>query len=160
GNPEQLALFARSEFRRRTFAGRHPLVTFVLGPLLAILGTLTAVCLLALGGGWLINWVTGGSLFADAELGVSPTPLEMDIVEAFSLMVRFVPFALSAWLFVRLGGRAGLRWWSVAACGIVALIATQFGSKVFPATVHSRAMWMMGFSGGWKIGLDQMLQAA
>jgi hypothetical protein len=159
GSIEQLASFARSEFRCRTFAGRHPLVTFLVGPIVAILGTLAVICLTAFGGGWLIDWATGGSLFADEELGLPLSPLQMDIVQALSLMARFVPFALSAWLFVRLGHRAGRRWWSVAACGIVALVAILFTSVVNPATDHSRTTWMIGLRWNWKIGLDQMLQA-
>src|SRR5690349_15442679 len=33
GSTEQLATVAGAEFRRRTFAGRHPVLTFVFGPL-------------------------------------------------------------------------------------------------------------------------------
>jgi hypothetical protein len=158
GAPEQLALLARSEFRRRTFAGRHPLVTFVAGPIVAIIGTFLAICLTAFALSWLIDRAMGGSLSANEELYLPPSSLEMGIVQVFNALVRFVPFAVSAWLFVRLGRRAGLRGWSIGACGIVAFVAAFFTSVVTPATAQAQAKWTIGV--GLNFGLDQVLQAA
>jgi hypothetical protein len=158
GSPEQLATFAKSEFQRSTFAGRHPLWTFVAGPIFAIIGTLTVVCLVAFGAAWLIDTATGGSLSANDELGLPPSSLEMGIMRSFNTTVRFVPFVFSAWLFVRLGRRAELQTWSIGACGIIALAAIFFSSVLTPATAQAKATWMIGV--GWKLGFDQILQAA
>lgn len=156
GNPEQLASFAKSEFQRRTFAGRHPLLTFIAGPIFAIIGTFTVVCLIAFGGSLLIDF--GGSWLID-DLGLPPTTLEMGIVQFYNMSVRFVPFVFSAWLFACLGRRAGLRMWSIPACGIVALVAIFFSSVVTPATAPTDLpTWIIGFR--WKPGVDQILQAA
>ena len=162
GSPESLASFARLEFRRRTFAGRHPLATFLAGPIVAILGTLAAIFLTVFCVGWLIdcaagliNGDTGGALSANDEFGLA---VGMGMVQALNLMIRFVPFGLSAWLFARLGRRAGLRLWSVAACGIVTLMAVLFSSAVRPASAHSPGDLVFGL--GLKFGLGQVVQAA
>lgn len=162
GNPQQLASFARSEFQRRTFAGRHPLLVFVAGPIFSIIGALMVVCLVAVVGSllidtgcWLIDKATDGGLSANDDL---VSALEMGIVQFFITSVRFVPFLFSAWLFVRLGRRVELRTWGIVACGIVALVAIFFSSVMKPATADTKAMWIIGF--GWKFGLDQILQAA
>jgi hypothetical protein len=162
GNTEQLACFARSEFQRRTFAGRHPLLVFVAGPIFAVAASLILVFLVAVGGSWLIDsgwWLfdkaTGGRLSANHDL---VSALEMGVMQLFITSVRFVPFLMSAWVFVRLGRRTELRVWSIAACGVVALAAIFFSSVFTPATAQTKAMWMMSF--GWKFGLDRILQAA
>jgi hypothetical protein len=158
GNPEHLASLARSEYQRRTFAGRHPLITFIAGPVFAVVGTFLAVCLVACGIVWGIDLAAGGVLSANDKLDLPPTPFEMTIVQGFSLVIRFFPFVVSAWLFARLGRRTGLRAWSVAACGVIALVAVCFVSVCTPATAQAKAMWMIGF--GLKFGLDQIVQAA
>lgn len=158
GSPERLASLAKSESQRRTFPGRHPLLTFVAGPIFTIIGALMVVCLVAVGFCWLIDLVTVGILSANDELLIPPSSLEMGIMQFFNTSVRFVPFLFSAWLFMRIGRRAELRTWSIAASGIVALVAIFFSSVLTPATAQAKAMWMIGF--GWRFGLDQILQAA
>ena len=85
GNPEQLASFAKSEFQRRTFAGRHPLLIFIAGPIFAIMGALVVVCLVAVGGSflidcgcWLIDKATDGGLSTNDNL---VSALEMGIMQ-------------------------------------------------------------------------------
>ncbi len=158
GRPEHLASIAKAEFNRRTFAGRHPLVTFIAGPIIAIPCTLAMIFFVAFGCMWMIDTAMGGSLSANDELGLPPTSMEVAVIQAFNGFVRFAPFVISAWLFVRLGGRAGLRIWPAAACGIIALLALFFVSVVTPATADGPGTLMMGF--GWKFVLDQALQAA
>lgn len=158
GSPGQLASFAKAEFQRRTFAGRHPLVTFVAGPVLTMMATLIVICLVSFGACCLIDAALGGILSANDDLELPPSSLEMGIMQCFNTSVRFLPFLFSTWLFVRLGRRAELRTWSIAACGVIALVAFLFTSILTPATAQTRATWMIGF--GWKPGLDQTLQAA
>jgi hypothetical protein len=158
GRPEHLASIAKTEFNGRTFAGRHPLVTFIAGPIVAIPCTLAMIFLVAFGCMRMIDTAMGGSFSANDELGLPPTSMEVAVIQAFNGFVRFAPFAFSAWLFMRLGGRAGLRIWPAAACGIIALLALFFVSVVTPATADGPGMLMIGF--GWKFVLDQALQAA
>lgn len=162
GTPEQLASFARFEFQRRTFAGRHPILIFLAGPLFTIVGAMIVVCLFSFGGGLLIDSgcglidkATGGSLSAKDDLAPA---LETGIMQFFITSVRFVPFLFSAWLFARLGRRAELRAWSIAACGIVALAAIFFSFVLTPATAQTEPTCIIGLR--WKVGLDQFLQAA
>src|SRR3954471_8394018 len=57
GNPTQLALFAAEQYRARSFWGRHPVVTFVLGPLpmLVVSWIITAETIVGFGMG--LNYV-------------------------------------------------------------------------------------------------------
>jgi hypothetical protein len=158
GTPEQLAAVAKIEFQRRTFAGRHPILTFIAGPLVAVIGTLVANFLLVVGTCELLDLALGGALSANDGMNLPPSGFEVSLMRAMNCVVRFIPFALSAWLFVRLGRCSGRRIWSIVACGIVAVAAIFFWSVVTPGTAQSRGTWMMGI--GWNIGLDQLLQAA
>ena len=161
GTPEQLAAVAKVEFRRRTFAGRHPVWTFLVGPNFTVIatqnGTVLAGHLLVLLIGWLIDTATGGSLSA-IEANGGPVPdFAPWVLLGCSTIIRFVPFALSAWVFLRLGRRSGRRWWSMAACGIVAAIAAFFSSLVIPQA-DNRCLFLVGFE--WSIGFSQIVQAA
>jgi hypothetical protein len=160
GTPEHLATAAKKEFQRRTFAGRYPILTFVAGPFVAMIGTfLVSLAFLALAY-LLVDTVTGGSLTANDELRLSPTAFEIAVMQITNLIVRFAPFAFTAWLFVRLGRRAGVRKWSVVACGIVTIVAVLFWSVVSgPKAPGDMGTWMMGI--GWRneIWLGQLLQA-
>jgi len=158
GSPEYLATFAKKELQRLTFAGRHPVVTFVAGPIVAVIGTFLVTLLLGLLAYGLLDVATGGSLTANDDLGLPPSPFELGVMQFANLVVRFVPFALSAWLFVRLGRRARVRTWSFVACGIVAAVAISFWSEMI-ITSDGMGAWFVGF--GWRndIALGQILQA-
>jgi hypothetical protein len=160
GSPEQLAAVAKAEFQKRTFAGRHPAVTFLAGPIIAVTGTFAASIMLLFAVTWLIDLATGGSLTANDEANLPPSTFETGLMQFFNGVVRFAPFALSAWFFARLGRRSGRAVWSIIACGIVAVIAILFWS-VMTQRPGDKGMWMMGIGWrGWKIGIDQILQAA
>jgi len=157
GTPDNLAAVAKVEFQRRTFTGRHPILTFVAAPVVVVAGAMLAVVLLAIFSDWLIDVVANGSLTANDSTNAPPSALESGVVQLFNVVVRFVPFALSAWLFFRLGHQTGHRTWGIIACGLVAVAAVLFSSVINPPTAESRASWCLGL--GWKIGLDQIVQA-
>lgn len=157
GSPEQLAEVARCEFHRRTFAGRHPIVIFVAGPAFVMLGTFVVSVILVVASCWLIDTITGGRLSANDATNGPPSALEMGVMQTLNVVVRFVPFAASAWLYVRLGKRSGRRGWGVVACGLIAFTAICFFSTVNQQTAESTGAWYMGL--GWKFGIDQILQA-
>jgi hypothetical protein len=150
GNPKQLAAVAKAEFQRRTFAARHPVVAFVVAPIVAPFGALIATCLCIemamelVGVFWNLDAISRGQT--------------LYLIHAVDLLVRFVPFVLSAWLFVRIGQRSGERNWSIGACGIVALIAVIFQTTLYEGVVPGGGSWSIGF--GLRLGLDQILQAA
>lgn len=158
GTPEQVAAVAAEEFRRRTFAGRHPAATFVAGPVVVVSAGLVACVLTVVAVSYLVDFVTAGALRANDAVKAPPSRAEMNLMQALSFLVRFAPFALSAGYFARLARRSGLRTWGIAACGITTLAALCFTSQVGPATPDGMGAWMLAV--GWRVTLDQLLQAA
>jgi hypothetical protein len=158
GSPEALAAAAKQEYQRRTFAGRHPALMFLAGPIVLMLGMLVASSLLVVGAVELIDTATGGELSAN-DGASGPSDFEMSLMQSLNLPVRFAPFLLPAVFFTWLGRRSGRRTWSIAACAIVAVTAVCFHSVVYQ--MNGKGVWMMGFGWrGWQVGLDQLLQAA
>jgi hypothetical protein len=156
GSPELLARAAEREFVGQTFAGRHPLAAFVMAPIPAtmlILGGPLIVWMLC---GWLFNLVIGDS--ATPSGSHSLTVGERTTVYGFLYLWRIVPFVLTAWLFIRLGRRAGRTMWGLVACGIIASFAIFFSTSFRPGTDQHRDLWLIGF--GLPFGLEQWLQAA
>jgi hypothetical protein len=80
-------------------------------------------------------------------------------VWGFEGYVRFVPFAVAAWLFCRWGRRNEMHRWALAACSIVALIA---GLVVSSSTVshgeNTTGSWTIGFA--FHPNIRQLLQLA
>lgn len=164
GTPGQLAAVAVREFQRRTFAGRHPVLTFLAGPFVAVIATFVATLLLLAGFGCLLDvalgLALGGSLRTNEDMNMPPSAFEMGLMQSADLVVRFVPFALSAWFFAALGRRCARPVWGVVACGIVAVLAISFLSAIdAPGPNSTVGTWVMGFRWG-TIGLAQVLQAA
>lgn len=157
GTAEQLAAAAVTEYRQRTFAGRHPVLTFIFGPIFAALLTLVTIMLLLIGIGWLLNALDGGSLESNGLSNEPPTSFQLGLMHTVNFVVRFVPFAISAWFFFRMGRRCGLPKWSLVACTIVAVTAVFFSSVISQTTADGHGMWTIGF--GTSIGLDQFIQA-
>src|SRR5262249_30729974 len=119
GTPEQIAAAAKAEFNCRTFAGRHPLFTFVVGPLLTTFIIYVATVLLVIGACFLLDFMSSGLLSANDDANLPPSAFEFRLMQFMSGLVRFVPFVLSAWLFVQLGRRSRRYHWSIAACSII-----------------------------------------
>ena len=70
GSPERIALVAMNEFRRRTFFGRHPALTFIAGPMIAMIGLCIATYLICAVPIWMIEQTFGENYFPSEELGV------------------------------------------------------------------------------------------
>lgn len=149
GTPEHLAEVATKEFRRRTFAGRHPILAFVISPLLMVIFT-TAIILA----------FTGVLL----DLGVNNVALQNGIGFACNAILPFAPFLLSTLLFVWLGRRAGRRNWSLVACAIIAIAALGFRTESTSKTAdhQGRIVLYYDFAVGAlnRIDFDRLLHAA
>ncbi|HEX4145651.1 MAG TPA: hypothetical protein VHY91_19250 [Pirellulales bacterium] len=165
GTPEHLAAVARAEFGRRTFAGRHPLLTFLVGPIMTVVATLIGTILVLWVSAnslfWLVDTVMGGSLSAiEPKIGPPSTPSLYHGVDfrCYSLIMRFFPFVASTWIFVSLGRQSGQRLWGLAACGLIASIAFVFSAVVSAETARHKALLLfcLNLSGGF----NQILQAA
>ena len=119
GSPEQLACKAATALRQRTYAGRHPLVTFAIAPLPTAALLLVSLCAAFL---LVISAVPEGTS-AEDNVPVWATVVMQGIVWT----MRFVPFVVGAVLFCHLGKRALCApRWSFVACGLVALLAVVF----------------------------------
>ena len=156
GEPGELAEKARSEFEGRTFAGRHPVLTFGIAPVFAVLGTLVATLLLA----WLVVWMAAMTYPQLQQQTIPPTALQLAVVESVSWFVRFTPFVLMAWWFSRVGRRIHRPRWGLLACAVVAALALGFRMSVIPATTDVRGQVVLGYGLALIPHLEQLLQAA
>ena len=152
GTPESLAAAARKEYLKRTFAGRHPFLTFVVGPILAVVvawHVLVLVC------GICKSFITP---FKPASL-LPPTAFEWVFAYGNVYALRFLPSVLLAFLFVRMGRRAGRPVWGMVACGIVAYIAFTNIIDVLPPTdEHNLGVGFSIIPGLWR-WQERLLQA-
>jgi hypothetical protein len=127
GSPELLASTAQKEFVGRTFAGRHPILTFLILPIPIVAMTSYAIVVLCF---------MCKSLVAPLEpvhIG-PPTGFEWIVTYGCFYVSRFLPFVLTAWLFTRLGRRAGRPAWGLVACGLVAYFAFIWQFGISPPT--------------------------
>jgi hypothetical protein len=158
GTTTELAAAARREFDQRTFAGRHPVLTFVLGPIAVV--PLLFVSLMA--GTTGILWIVATAtewLIRDTQFWPSPeteTLIESWLLPCYDSYCRFLPFALAALIFCRWGRHCQMPRWSLLACTITALIAGLFVTKLVPSAADHSGLWIMGFS--VRPNLRQLLQ--
>jgi hypothetical protein len=148
GSTNTIAATAGHEFRRRTFAGRHPWLTFVVFPF-AFIPSLFVSLLAAL---FAMSWVVGATMEwlivpeSDWLSKTTESRLEWWILGAFDFIVRFVPFLIASWIFCRWGRHSGMRWWPLVACTIVAITAGFLFTKSIPASGDKQGLWMIGLA--------------
>lgn len=153
GSPQLLASTAQRELAGRTFAGRHPILTFLIGPIpvVALAWYATVV-----GCARCKAYVTP---MVPATI-TPPTIFEWILTYGCLYVSRFFPFRLTAWLFTRLGRRAGRPTWGLAACGIVAYFAFTFLMMVRPPSEQYNLSLWFSFVLGLEYWRDRLLQAA
>ena len=104
GMPEELADRAGEELRRRTFAGRHPLLTFVLAPLpaaiLLIVGLCVVFALVVNLFGLVVDRIPDSSAAGDGLPAWAATTMQ-----ALVWSMRYLPFVAGAVLFCLLARR-------------------------------------------------------
>jgi hypothetical protein len=150
GSAADLAAVAGREFRQHTFAGRHPWLTFVAGPV-AFVPVLFVMLIVGFTGvGWVLDAVIGSCWCSDEvlQLPLSETEARIEwwFITGFDCYVRFGPFVLAAWVFSRWARRSELRRWGLAACVIVALIAGLLSTKSVPSHGENPGLWMIGLT--------------
>ena len=149
GTPEQLATVANNEFKRSTFVGRHPVPTFVAGPVISMFAMLYAgmimigfsCCVLD----WMMGWETVSITFVNG------------FFQCGSLVDRIVALGGSTMLFVYLGRRTGHFRWSLVACAIIAITPFFFTSIVVPKTDQHLGLFTVGI--GFDGRLDRIWQS-
>ncbi|MFO1019335.1 MAG: hypothetical protein U0903_01335 [Planctomycetales bacterium] len=161
GSPELLAATAHREFTRRTFAGRHPILTFLAAPLPAVVLAIVFPCLVLAGCHELIKWL--GDVPADQHVTIISPFWDALILFSFVGFERIVPFVLCTWFFLRLARRAGRPAWGFAACTVVILFATCFTAWATPAVGPERAKLFLGaglYAPQFRLWSGGLLQAA
>lgn len=161
GDTEELAEAAVSEYRKRTVFGRHPVLTFVVGPVpLMVVGwVLFLVVAFALFKG--LHLVLGSSFDVEGQPVSQWPPLMVWLAGALHGAGRFVPPAIVALVFWRLASRAGLSWrWSLGACAIVALLAGMYTSQMDLPVESGRGRLMIGLGLSWWPSAAQLAQLA
>jgi hypothetical protein len=152
GWPDDLARAASAEYRRRTFAGRHPIVTFLVAPVPTVATLIVGLLLLLFGVAWLVpdKWI-------HSSRGVAITPI---VLFAIAWTLRLAPFAVAALLFTRGAARSGCDFrWSMAATALVVLFAGAFNVWFeAPTLVPESGRFGLGFA--LPTGPVQLLQAS
>lgn len=152
GSPESLAEAAAAELAGRTFAGRHPVLTFVVAPIPAVVLTLAALLTVCL---------ACKSVLTPLEpLNPNPPTAFEWLADGIVFVQRFAPFALTAWFFLAMARRAGRPVWGLTACTLVALFAFTFRTGVIPPTVEHNLLIWFGPSNGRRQWQTGMLQSA
>lgn len=154
GSPGQVAASAATQYRRARFSRRHPVLMFVLLPVLSlpVLWALSIVGLVLL---TKLFGIESGKVVTSSVVWQWANACVPFVVVA----LMTIPVSLAAAFFCRLAHKAGVDWkWSLAACGLLAVIGglavTQF---VLPTNV-SRGALSFGFGVSTHPSASQVLQ--
>ncbi len=154
GAPSTVATQAASEYRQARFSRRHPVLMFVVLPIVAlpllwaasIVALISLVKLLGIESGQ----VTTGEAawqWANAALPYATVGL------------LIAPLALAAAFFCRLARRAGVSWrWSLAACALLAVLGGAAMTQFVLPTEHAKGTLRFGFGISTHPSASQMLQ--
>jgi hypothetical protein len=154
GTPGHVAASAAGEYRKARFSRRHPLLMFVVLPLVAlpllwvasVVSIILTVKLLGIETG---KVSTDQSVWQWANAAVPYLVV--------GLMV--IPVALAATYFCYLARRAGVSWkWSLAACGLLAVLGGAAMTQFALPTEHSQGSLSFGFGVSAHPSASQMLQ--
>ena len=134
-------MVAKHEFTKGTFAGRHPALTFLAGPIVTVFGCFFSTVLLINLTTWAVSL-----LFPNMEQNpLSSAEYAIDalrICESVSLFFRFFPFALSIWIYIKLGNRTATLSWSLGSCGVIAILAFCFKSMAILQTLPDKRVFI------------------
>jgi hypothetical protein len=152
GSQEQLVEHAVANYQGASFAGRHPVVVFLLAPIPVALICWAVFLLVAVLGVEGLGDVLGP--------GVLPPASEWPVavvrsVRALPLLSSFIPPAAVVLLWCRLARRSGRSWrWCLASCVLVALAAGLHVMTVTTPTATTKGAMSIGFGlvGSWKQG--------
>jgi hypothetical protein len=154
GNPEHLAAAAQREFRYRTFAVRHPVWAFAIGPVPALIPVFVSIFLLT----WWIE-ISIGMTTPIRRLEIDPpTTFQWCVSYASVYVQRFLPFGLTAWWFSRKACRVGRPLWGLFACGVISCFAFHYWCSVHPGPGPYSGLILFSYASVF--GFRQYVQAA
>ncbi|QDT47682.1 hypothetical protein Pan258_17180 [Symmachiella dynata] len=143
GKPEQLAQAAGDEYRRRTWLGRHPILTFLIAPLPLLVLSWILCMLTFVGVGKLAEFLGSGPTGITKSMVSSTTLLLME--SAFYIWAA-APFVMSTCLLCWMAQRTarGPKW-MLAAGLIVTLVAAAYQSQMALPTQPGNGQLSAGF---------------
>jgi hypothetical protein len=151
GDPATLAMFAAEQYQDRSFFGRHPILTFLIGPIPLLFAGATLLSVLVSGFGFAIesaNWISNAAF---GQPLVSFAEEEHPYVQAISLALMswaaiVFPLLLAAWILSRIAARNAVPWkWPAMACGILAAVAGVSWVSYQIKTMDRPGTFMVGF---------------
>jgi hypothetical protein len=126
GEPTQLAIFAAEQYRARSFWGRHPIVTFVLGPLPFLLVSWIIT-------GCAVVWSAEGITYVcDHWFGIEQDKIvyadhlwtQAGVMLVASWLILVFPPVLVAVALCRTARRNAVSWrWPIISCVLLSLMA-------------------------------------
>jgi hypothetical protein len=154
GAPRRVADAAAREYRQARFSGRHPVLVFVVLPILA-LPVLWAAAIVALVAAIkLLGLESGRVVTSEAAWRWADAVVPYVVV---GLMV--IPIALAAAFFCRLAARSAVSWkWCLIACVLLAVIGGMAMAQFALPTDTSRGTLRFGFGVQMRPSASQMLQ--
>jgi hypothetical protein len=137
GDAAQLGQRLVSDYRAARFAGRHPLLAFVVAPL--------PVTLLV----WALSLALGAAIAGGiAWLAGEHSAWTFTAMEFLHRLTAIAPQILTGWWFWRLSARSGWgRAWALPACGLVALTWWLFESRLVLPTSPGNGQFSVGVGG-------------
>jgi hypothetical protein len=129
GNPTQLALFAAEQYHARSFWGRHPVVTFVIGPLPLLAAFFLALVESLNGIGVGLSYIIEQWLKMPVDQWDYPNHLAAQamVMALVAWIVIVIPPLSAAGLMCRTARRNAVSWrWPILACALLAAVAGFF----------------------------------
>jgi hypothetical protein len=159
GEPTQLAIFAAEQYRARSFWGRHPFVTFVLGPFPLLVGML----ILFVSAVWIPTYCIGtvgdwlGWMGAAAE---DHLYLQAIVLACFSWGLMVLPPVGATLVLCRIHRRNALPVrWPLVGCTLLAIIVTAIHVTwrlAIGPSESERGMLMFGMVTPWTPWTNQL----
>ena len=155
GSPGQVASSAAQEYRRAKFSRRHPVLMFVLMPVLALPVLWFAKIMLVLLLVKALGIEEGGAVGIQSAIWRGADAALPYVIVAMTA----VPVAIAAAFFCRLALRADVNWkWALASCSLLAIIGGAAVAQLALPTETSKGSLSFGFGISTHPSPAQMLQ--
>lgn len=143
GEPTQLARLAGEEYRKRTWLGRHPIVTFLVAPIpMLVLSWVLSMLLLIIPG----KVLQACGVASDGLTVSSLSPATVQLLNAGHYLWAVSPFIVTSiwacWIARRTG--RGARW-LLACCAVITVVAAAYESHTVLPTTPGQGMLSVGF---------------
>lgn len=146
GSTSELAIAAHTQYRRRTFWGRHPIFTFLVAPVPITLLSWIGFLFAALWASKCVALVLGDAYRFEGTVATEWPPLLFAMVGAFLYLVVVAPPLLAVCLFAWLARRAEVGWrWTLCAVLLVSLLAGLSQCGIEPPLQTGRGQLFLGF---------------